>query len=67
MKYNDIFLFMQGKSKAGRLEKRKKGVQEEHIKEKVRKIVRTKQVEAREKKKKKEKGSALNRLQKKEA
>jgi len=58
---------MKGKSKAGRLEKRKKGVQEEHIKEKVRKIVRTKQVEAREKKKKKEKGSALNRLQKKEA
>lgn len=58
---------MKGKSKAGKLENRKKGVQEENIREKVREIVRTKQAEAKQKKTMKGKESALNRLKKKEA
>ena len=56
---------MKGRSKTGNLENRKKGVQEEHIREKVREIVRTKQVEARDKQTKGDKGSALDRLKKK--
>ncbi|XP_059173914.1 WD repeat-containing protein 46-like isoform X1 [Physella acuta] len=62
---------MKGGSSGAKLVQRKKGVQEEHIRSAVRDIVRTKQVEGKQKERNKSRkgvqGSALDRLKKKTA
>ncbi|RUS71102.1 hypothetical protein EGW08_021135 [Elysia chlorotica] len=64
---------MKGGSKAGKIEQRKKGVQEQHLRSAVRDIVRTKQVEGRLNQRNKSRpgltdgSSSLQRLKKKSA